>query len=85
MTMPSGTDSKAVQLFDQAGWLWSDAHKAFVESRNPERETTDEYLRREPARVGYGELRDHGLAGSAPLATREAGLRWLHERLSAAR
>ncbi len=80
MSRPSDINSEAIRLLGGADWLWSDAHKAFVESRNPERETTGDYLSRSPALISYEELRDHRLAG--PAAERAAGLRWLRGRLS---
>jgi hypothetical protein len=56
---------------------------AFVEARDPERETTEDYRSRSPARISYEELRDEGLAGPASTVEREDGLRWLRGRLCA--
>jgi hypothetical protein len=82
MVMPLNVHPGAVQLFETANWIWSDARKAFMKTRNPERETTEEYRRRSPATKIYEEIHDHGLIGSAPVTEQEAGLRWLRERLS---
>ena len=85
MSGPTDVDPQALRLLDETGWLWSDAHRAFVESRDPERETTEQYRDRGPKRIGHGELRDHGLAGHAPTTAMQSGIRWLRERLSASR
>jgi hypothetical protein len=82
MVMPINVHPGAVQLLEKANWIWSDARKVFMETRNPERETTEEYRRRSPATISYEEIRDHGLIGPAPVTEQEAGLRWLRERLS---
>ena len=47
---------------------------AFIEPRDPEPETTEDYRRRSPARICYEELQDHGLAGPSLTAVREAGV-----------
>ncbi len=83
MTIPSNIDSEALRLLEEADWPWSDAHKAFVKARDPERETTEDYRSRSPDRISDEELRACGLAAPASLGGREAGLRWLRERLSA--
>jgi hypothetical protein len=83
MAIPSNIDSEAIRLLEEADWPWSDTHMAFIEARDPERETTEDYHSRSPDRISYAELRDQGLAGSAPTPEREAGLRWLRGRLSA--
>ncbi len=57
------------------------SQKAFVETRRPESESTAEYLSREKMFVGYGELRDRGLAGLNSPATRDAGITWLRNKL----
>jgi len=83
MSIPSTIASEAIQLLEEADWPWSNIHNAFVESRDPERETTENYLSRSPAQISYEELREHRLAGPASMAEREAGLQWLRRRLSA--
>jgi hypothetical protein len=83
MAISSNVNSEAILLLEEADWLWSDAHMAFVKARDPERETTEDYRSRSPDRIGYEELQDHGPAGPASTAEREAGLRWLRERIYA--
>jgi hypothetical protein len=75
MPRPSDIHPEAVRLLEEADWPWSDHDGAFVESRDPERETTEQYRARQPTQIGYAELRDHGLAGSVPAAGREGGIR----------
>jgi hypothetical protein len=82
MSTPSDIDPEAIRLLAEADWPWSEWDRAFVKARDPGRETTEEYRLRPPAQVGHGDLRDHGLAGPASAPAREAGLRWLRERLS---
>ena len=65
MAKPGDIDPEALHLLEESDWPWSDWHRAFVEARDPERETTEEYRARQPARVSYAELQDNGLAGSA--------------------
>jgi len=83
MTIPSNVDAEAIRLLDEADWPWSDLEKAFVKSRNPDRETTGEYLQRSSNRISYAELKDHSLVGSESTEAREAGIRWLRGKLSA--
>ena len=85
MSRPSDIDPGAVRLLEEADWPWSETNKAFAEARDPEQETSEEYRNRPAGRIGYGELRDHGLAGSASAAEREAGLRWLRGKLPASK
>jgi hypothetical protein len=75
MSIPSNIDPEAMRLIEEADWPWSELGRAFVEARDPERETTENYRSRPPARISYDELRDHGLAGTASRADREEGLR----------
>lgn len=82
MTIPGNIDSAAIRLLVEAQWLWSDAHMAFIEPRDPEQETADDYRSRSPIRISYEELRDRHLAGSWSTAGREEGLRWLRGKLS---
>jgi len=82
MAMPTNIDPEAVRLLEEANWFWSDAEKAFIEARDPEKETTEEYRSRSPTRISYEELRDYGLAGSASGTERETTLRWLRNKLS---
>lgn len=85
MSRPDDIDHEAMRLLEEADWPWSDHHKAFVEARDPQRETTEEYRGRQPAYIAYAELQDHGLAGQALPAARRAGIQWLREKLSAFR
>jgi hypothetical protein len=80
--MPANIDPAAVRLLEDADWPWSNADHAFIEARNPQKETTEEYRRRSPERISYAELRDHGLAGSTSVTETEVGLRWLRSKLS---
>ena len=82
MAIPTNIDPEAARLLEEVDWPWSDTEKAFIEARDPKKETTEEYRSRSSARISYEELRDHGLAGPAPRTEREARLRWLRERLS---
>jgi hypothetical protein len=82
VSMLTNTDPEAVRLLKEAHWPWSNLEKAFIEARDREKETTEEYRRRFPARISYEELRDHGLAGPTSGTEQEAGLLWLRERLS---
>jgi len=59
--MPINVHLRAIQLLKNANWIWSEARKAFIETRDPERETTEDYRRRSPATISYEEIRDHGL------------------------
>jgi hypothetical protein len=83
MGIPADIDPEVIRLLEEADWPWSNGEKAFVEARNPEKETTEEYRKRSPERIGYGQLRDHGLAGPTSGKERETGLQWLRDRLSA--
>lgn len=78
-------DPEAIRLLEEADWPWSNRDKAFVEARDPERETTAQYRARNKAQVTYAQLRDHGLAGRAAAGERDVGISWLRETLSAAR
>lgn len=80
MAIPRDIDPQAVQLLLEADWPWDDRKKAFVEARQPERESIANY-RRSPSSIGYGELRDHGLAGDTYEANRNKGLAWLRDLL----
>lgn len=82
MGVPTNIDPEAVQLLEEFNWLWSDAERAFIEARDPEQETTEEYRSRFKARVTYEDLRDHGFVGPVSGREREAGFGWLRERLS---
>lgn len=81
MTMPTSIDPEAVRLFEEADWAWNDNKKAFIEARQPNQESTADYRSRLPGSVGYGELRDHGLAGTTSAPNRDKGLAWLRRRL----
>ena len=81
MSIPSEVDPEALSLFRRADWVWVDLQKAFIETRQRERETTAEYQSRAKMFVGYGELRDRGLAGLNSAATRDAGITWLRNKL----
>ena len=81
MAMPHDIDRLAVELFREADRPWDDSRKAFVEARQPERESTADYRARSRRSIGYGELRDHGLAGSPSAADRDKGLAWLRSSL----
>ena len=83
MTIPTDIDSEAIRLLEESDWPWSNWDKAFIESRNPERETTEDYRRRSPNRISYAELKDHGLANSSSTEVREAGMIWLRGKLAA--
>jgi hypothetical protein len=82
MAKPTDIDLEATRLLEKVNWPWSDAEKSFVEARDPQKETTEQYRSRIRAKVTYEELRDHGLAGPGSRSEREAGLKWLRERLS---
>jgi hypothetical protein len=84
MARPSNIDAEAIRLLEQANWPWSDLHMAFIEARDTEQETIEGSLTRPKGQVNSPELWDHGLAGSASMAEREAGLQWLRGRLHAA-
>lgn len=81
MSIPNDIDPEALRAFGRAGWIWVDSQKAFVETRQPEIESTAEYQNRAKMFVGYGELRDRGLAGLNSSATRDAGITWLRNKL----
>ena len=81
MAMPTTIDPEAVRLLEEADWPWNDDKKAFVAARQPNQESTADYRRRLPRSVGYGELRDHGLAGTTSAANRDKGLAWLRRTL----
>ena len=83
MSVLTTVDAEAVELFDEADWIWSDLDRAFVKARDPNKETTEEYRSHPPDCIAYEELEDHGLAGQATSAQRETGLQWLEDRLSA--
>lgn len=74
MSRPSDINSEAIRLLEEADWPWSDAHKAFVQSWDPERQTTEDYRSRSPARISYEELQDRRLAGPASRAEQKSGL-----------
>ncbi len=77
MAIPRDIDPQAVRLLLEADCPWDDRKKAFVEARRPERESPTNYRRRLLRSIGYGELRDHGLAGTVSSAKRDKGLAWL--------
>lgn len=77
MAIPKDIDPQALELLIDADWPWDDRKVAFVEARHLEAESSDKYRRRAPRSIGYGELRDHGLAGSTSGVHRESGLAWL--------
>ena len=85
MTKPADIDPEALRLLEESDWPWSDWHRAFVEAREPQRETTEQYRARQPAQVTYEALRDHGLAGPTPTVGREPGITWLRGTLTAVR
>ena len=82
MAMPTNIDLQAVQMLAESNWLWSDAERAFIETRDPLKKSPEEYRSRFKARVTHEDLRDHGLVGPASGREREAGFGWLRERLS---
>jgi len=82
MSIPGNIDSAAIRFFEEAQWPWSDTHMAFIEPRDPERETANEYRSRSPIQISYEGLRDHHLAGPSSTAGQEEGLRWLRGKLS---
>ena len=53
MTQRIDLDSEAARLLKEADWLWSDAELAFVEARDRQRETTEEYHGRSKACVTH--------------------------------
>ncbi len=77
MAISRDIDPQAVRLLLEADWPWDDRKKAFVEARQPERESAANYRSRSPRSIGYGELRDRGLAGATDGANRDKGLAWL--------
>ncbi len=81
MAIPHDINPQAVQLFQEADWPWDDRKKAFVEARQPDRESTAKYRSRSSRSIGYGELRDHGLAGATSAANCDKGLAWLRRSL----
>ncbi len=81
MAIPNDIDRTAVQLLINADWPWDDSRKAFVEARRPDAVSSAEYKHRTPRSIGYGELRDHGLAGAISQARRDNGLAWLRSAL----
>jgi hypothetical protein len=81
MPLFENIDPEAVRLLEEADWHWSECHNSFEQGRDPDKETTEEYLNHPPDRISYEELRDHGLAGQALTADREAGFQWLRRKL----
>jgi hypothetical protein len=85
METPANIATKAIQLLEKADWFWSNTEKAFIEARNPDEETTEEYRSRPLSRISYEEIRDHGLTKSASESDQEIGLQWLHKRLTSSK
>ena len=81
MAIPHDIDPQVAQLCQEADWVWDDTRKAFVETRQPGRESTPEYRSRSPLSIGYGELRDHNIAGATTSEKRVEGLTWLRKSL----
>lgn len=81
MSMLSTINPEAIQLLDEADWLWSGRDGAFVKARDPEKETIEQYRSHPPDLISYEELHNHGLTGRTLTAEREAGLQWLRGRL----
>ncbi len=81
MAIPHDIDPQAVRLLLEADWPWDDRQRAFVEARQPERQSTANYRSGSARSIGYGELRDHGLARARSVANRDKGLAWLRRSL----
>lgn len=77
--IPREIDSQAVELFRQAGWTWTGSVKGFIQGRQ-EGQSLEDYNDSLPRSIGYGELRDHYLAGP-DLVNRDKGLIWLRREL----
>ena len=75
MIMLKKVDPEARQLLEESNFRWYD--NAFVETRKPGEEKTEDYRNRQKLQIDYDSLRDHGLAGEAPPKIRNAGLQWL--------
>lgn len=81
MAIPHDIDSEAVELFREADWPWDDSANAFVEARQPDRESTAVYRARSRRSIGYETLRDRGLAGAPRAANRNESLNWFRSSL----
>ena len=81
MAIPQDIDPQVVQLCQEADWVWDNDRRAFVEARQPDRESLSEYRSRSQRSICYEELRDHNLAGATDAAKHLAGLAWLRKSL----
>lgn len=80
MAIPNDIAPQALQLFDEAGWVWQNSG-VYIETRNPDREPTSEYRSRPKHSISYEQLRYHDLAGDGPKPNRSVGLDWLRTSL----
>ena len=81
MSIARDVDPEALSLFSRADLVWQEWPKGFIETRQLDRETTDEYQSREKNFISYEELRDRGLIGASSAAIRDAGIVWLRNKL----
>jgi hypothetical protein len=81
MTISTKFSIEAIHLLERANFSWSNGENAFVEVRDPDKETTAEYLSRPPSKISFEEMRDHGLLKSATVPEQELGLQWLRKKL----
>jgi len=81
MSILPNIGKEVIQLLQEVDFIWDNLSKAFIEAREPERESTDEYKNRSKRSISYEELRDHGLVGTVSEADHERGLAWLRHKL----
>lgn len=72
---------EAIRLMESANFIWANAENAFIEVRDPDKETTTEYLSRPLSKISFEEMRDHGLLKLATIPEQELGLQWLRKKL----
>jgi hypothetical protein len=81
MTISTKFSNEAIRLLENANFIWSNSENAFIEARDPEKETTAEYLGRPLSKISLEEMRDHCLLKTDSVPEQELGLQWLRKKL----
>lgn len=83
MSIIKKIDPKAIKLLVENNWIWSDIDYAFIKSRDPMKENTEQYQAHEGNKINYEELREHNLINPKSTVRGDAGLEWLRKRVLA--
>ena len=79
--MSTKFSNEAIRILENANLVWSNNENAFIEARDPDKETTDEYLGRPLLKISFEEMRDHCLLKTDSMPEQELGLQWLCKKI----